>query len=215
MGNCISRRAVDCYFFETSTQLLSPFTKWQNKAANTLCRDMPASARPEDVEDVMRSAINSCDASTAQIFPVLMNHCSHADFHWPNFFSFFLCFIPCTHSLTPKKSGVRRGFKVKWMDVIVAEENKTMRAYSKASWRCQKDIEVGQQISLSKYTSEGVTGGRRWAPPLKQSNYHKTFGEDVCRIFPASRAPAAFGSSICVFFFFGGGTRNVGLGPDF
>lgn len=56
---------------------------------------------------------------------------------------FFLCFIPCTHSLIPKKSGVRSGFKVKWMDFIVAEENKTMRAYSKASWRCQKDMEVG------------------------------------------------------------------------
>lgn len=110
-------------------------------------------------------------------------------FSLAEFFFFFLCFIPCTHSLIPKKSGVRRGFKVKWMDVIVAEENKTMRAYSKASWRCQKDIEVGQQISLSKYTSEGVTGGRRWAPPLKQSNFHKTFGEDVCRIFPVSRAP--------------------------
>lgn len=74
---------------------------------------------------------------------------------------FFLCFIPCTHSLIPKKSGVRSGFKVKWLDFIVAEENKTMRAYSKASWRCQKDIEVGQQIALSNSTSEGVTGGRK------------------------------------------------------
>lgn len=58
------------------------------------------------------------------------------------------------HSLIPKKSGVRSGFRVKWMDFIVVGQNKTIRAYSKASWRCQKDT--------------GVLGGERNLP----SNLH-------------------------------------------
>lgn len=56
-----------------------------------------------------------------------------------------------THSLThstpfPKMPGVRCGFKVKWLDFIVEEENKTMRAYSKASWRRQIDNEVEEKL---------------------------------------------------------------------
>lgn len=131
---------LSCHGSTRASALIKKWKMWHDQPSITATHPQPRSA----------------------LLLVLMNHCSHADFRWPNFFFlflFFLCFIPCTHSLIPKKSGVRSGFKVKWMDSIVAEENKTIRAYSKASWRCQKDIEVGQQISLSIYTSESVTGG--------------------------------------------------------
>lgn len=110
------------------------------------------------MEDVTRSPINYCNISTTLISASAASNESLFSCRFSRA-QFFWCFIPCTHSLIPKKSGVRSGFKVKWMDFIVAQENKTIRAYSKASWGCQKDTEVGQQISLSIYTSEGVTGG--------------------------------------------------------
>ncbi len=43
--------------------------------------------------------------------------------------------------------GLRRGFNVKWLVLIVVEGNKTMRAYFKVSWSCQKDAEVEKHES--------------------------------------------------------------------
>lgn len=42
----------------------------------------------------------------------------------------------------PQMPGLRGGLKVKCLEFIAAEENKTM--CSKDSWRCQKDSEVGK-----------------------------------------------------------------------
>lgn len=37
--------------------------------------------------------------------------------------------------------ALRGGFNVKWLGFIVLQENKTVRAFSKVSWSCQKDTE--------------------------------------------------------------------------
>lgn len=43
--------------------------------------------------------------------------------------------------LSPQMPALRRGFNVKWLGFIVLQENKTVRAFSKVSWSCQKDTE--------------------------------------------------------------------------
>lgn len=43
--------------------------------------------------------------------------------------------------LSPQMPALRGGFNVKWLGFIVLQENKTVRAFSKVSWSCQKDTE--------------------------------------------------------------------------
>lgn len=53
--------------------------------------------------------------------------------------------------------ALRGGFNVKWLGFIVLQENKTVRAFSKVSWSCQKDTEDKKKRKNGVWKESGLT----------------------------------------------------------